>query len=245
MQTVAITDFKLMSPKLAHVVISFTGRQNKESLRAALAEKLQKLAMPVEDSFRIVKAGVAIGFVRSNTEVRVVSENEIRASYRVMSSNIMRDNTDKSLWEVKDGKAGKYLARYGNEDLSELINASVHRRSDIPRLSQITMTKAGVGEFATFVTPSGDLDHGFVAMSNSAKARVVSATTKMPMTIENEAIVSLAQVSVPKEHKQAMVKAKISPADKAQACEYWRRLYFYDQEYLNEVLDQVNNDSAL
>lgn len=245
MQTVAITDFRLVNAKLAQVVISFTGRQNKESLRASLEDKMQKLATPVEDSFRIVKAGVAVGFVRANTEVRVVDEKEIRASYRVMSSNIMRDNSDKSLWEVKDGKAGKYLARYGNEDLSELINASVHRRPDIPRLSQITMTKAGVGEFASFVTPAGDLEHGFVALSNSSKARIVSAKTKLAITVTNDQIVSLAQVTIPKEHKKAMALAKISQADKTQAIEYWKRLYFYDPAYLQDVIDQVNDDSML
>src|SRR5271167_1679662 len=109
--TVAITDYKMKSETLAKVIVSFTGSQSKEELRSALLEKFDGLAAPVEDSFRIVKAGVAVGFVRANKEVRVVSDKEIRASYKVMSSNIMMDNDDKSLWEVREGKAGKFLAR--------------------------------------------------------------------------------------------------------------------------------------
>src|SRR5271167_4097532 len=165
-QTVAITDFKMKSETLAKVLVSFTGNQTKEELRASLLQKFDGLAAPVEDSFRIVKAGVAVGFIRANKEIRVVSDKELRASYKVMSSNIMMDDADKSLWEIREGKAGKFLARHGHEDLSELVNASVHRRSDIPALRSLQIAKAASGEFVSFVSKSGDMDHGFVVASN-------------------------------------------------------------------------------
>src|ERR1700676_2545328 len=130
--TVSITDYQMKTATLAKVIVSFTGKQTKDELRASLLQKFDGLAAPVEDSFRIVKAGVAVGFIRANKEVRVVNDKELRASYRVMSSNIMMDNADKSLWEIREGKAGKFLARHGHEDLSELVNASVNRRSDVP-----------------------------------------------------------------------------------------------------------------
>lgn len=55
MQTVSITDYDLVSPKLARVVIAFTGKFNKETLRASLTEKFEAKAAPVEDSFREVR----------------------------------------------------------------------------------------------------------------------------------------------------------------------------------------------
>jgi hypothetical protein len=58
MQTVSITDYTLLTPKLAKVVIAYTGKFNKESLRAAITEKFEAKAAPVEDSFREVRAGV-------------------------------------------------------------------------------------------------------------------------------------------------------------------------------------------
>jgi hypothetical protein len=79
MQTVSLTDYELMSPKLAKVMISFTGKFNKESIRASLLEKFDNRAAPVEDSFREVRAGVAVGFLRANREVRVLDQQELRA----------------------------------------------------------------------------------------------------------------------------------------------------------------------
>jgi hypothetical protein len=56
--TVAITDFKIdsQSPNLAQVVISYTGKFNKETLRASLREKFDNRVAPVEDSFHEIKA---------------------------------------------------------------------------------------------------------------------------------------------------------------------------------------------
>src|ERR1700748_609435 len=134
-KTEAITDYAIdeQTPTLAKVMISYTGKFNKESIRAAIRQQLDNRATPVEDSFREVKAGVSVGFLRANKELRVVEAHELRANYRAMgSSNIMMSEVDNSLWEVKQGKGGTFLARHGNEDRSELVNANGHRRRDGP-----------------------------------------------------------------------------------------------------------------
>lgn len=242
MDTLAITDYEMINPKLAKVVISTTGNMTKERLRDALLAKFNGLAAPVENSFREVKAGVAVGFVRANKEIRVVDEKEIRASYRVMSSNIMMDNSDKSLWEVREGRGGKYLARHGHEDLSELVEASVYRRQDIPGVRHISMAGAVKNEFASFVSKTGDLDHGFVLATSTdgKKARIMSIATGIPETVSMDCVTNLAQVGIPKEFAKQMVKANISKDDKAQAKEYWSRLYAYDPDYLELVKREVD-----
>lgn len=242
-QTLAITDFEVKTPTIAKVVISFTGRQTKDSIRAALLKKFDYQAAPVEDSFRLIKAGVGVGFLRTNKEVRVISKNELRASYRVISSNIMMDNNDKTLWEVKDGKSGKFLARHGNEDLSELVSAAVYHRGDVPRLSNITIASAAAGEFASFVSKSGDLDYGFVVAANAEKVQVVSASSKMTIIVPQDMVTAMDRVPVPKSFNQSMVKAGISRADKDQAIEYWKKLYSYNPAYLDMVIEQVNEDT--
>jgi len=237
--TVAITDFKMQSETLAKVIVSFTGKQTKDQLRAAIQEKFEHLAAPVEDSFRIIKAGVAVGFVRANKEVRVVNDNELRASYRVMSSNIMMDNADKSLWEVRQGKAGKFLARHGHEDLSELVNASVNRRQDIPALRHIQIAKAASGEFVSFVSKTGDMDHGFVVASSDKQLKVVSFASHSATVIDYDVVTAISPVPVHKAFAKSMVKAGISRADKAQAVEYWKQYYSYAPDYLAETIQQV------
>jgi hypothetical protein len=239
----------MKSETLAKVMVSFTGRFNKDSIRAALLEKLNGLAAPVENSFRMVKAhsagGVAVGFLRANKEVRVVeNENELRASYRVMSSNILMDNADKSLWAVKEGRAGKYLARHGNEDLSELVSASLNRRADVPGLRHLSVAKAAAGEFVAFVGKTGDMDYGFAVRANADKVQVISHTTHTPMVVSYDMVASICQVPVPREFAKQMTKAGISRADKDQANEYWRKLYSYDTAYMNDVIEQVNEDTV-
>lgn len=248
METIAITDFEMKSETLAKVIVSFTGRFNKDSIRASLLSKLNGLAAPVENSFRMIKAhsagGVAVGFLRANKEVRVVEDNELRASYRVMSSNIMMDNKDKSLWTVKEGRSGKYLARHGNEDLSELVNASVNRRSDVPGLRHLSMAKASAGEFVAFIDKTGDMDYGFAVRANADKVQILSHTTHTPTIVGYDMVASICHVPVPKEFARQMTKAGISRADKDQANEYWRKLYSYDPAYMQEVVDQVNEDTV-
>ena len=115
--TAAITDYELITAKLARVVVAFTGRQTKDQLTETLAKQMGYMGTPVENSFRMLKAGVAVGYVRANQELRATSEKEIRAGYQVMASNILMSNDDRTLWEVKTGASGTFLARQGQEDL--------------------------------------------------------------------------------------------------------------------------------
>jgi hypothetical protein len=238
--TVAITDYKMQTPTLAKVIVSFTGKQTKDELRAALLDKFDGLAAPVDDSFRIVKAGVAVGFIRANKEVRVVNDKELRASYRVMSSNIMMDNADKSLWEVREGKAGKFLARHGHEDLSELVNASTNRRQDIPAIRHIQIAKAAPGEFVSFVSKTGDMDHGFCVASSDKQVKVVSMTSRTAVVADYEVVTAISQVPIHKAFVKEMARAGVSRSDKDQQIEYWTKLYSWAPDYLEQRIQDVN-----
>lgn len=250
LNTVAITDYELKSEKLARVIISYTGKFNKESIRASLLTQLDNRAAPVEDSFREIRAGVAVGFLRANKEVRVVQPEELRANYRVMgSSNIMMSEVDNSLWEVKTGKGGTYLARHGHEDLSELVNARVNRRQDIPGLRHLSMAKAAPGEFVAYVSASGDMDYGFAVMSGRdkegvEKVQVVSHATQLPVIVPYECVASISRAPIPKSFAEKMRTAGISREDKSEAVKYWKELYSYNPAYMKDVIDQVNEDAT-
>lgn len=247
LNTVSITDYEINAqvPTLAKVIISYTGKFNKDSIRASLRSQLDNLAVPVEDSFREVKAGVAVGFLRANKELRVVEAHELRANYRTMgSSNIMMSEVDNSLWEVKQGKGGTYLARHGNEDLSDLVSASVQRRTDVPGLRHLSMAKAAQSEFAAFVNKSGDMDYGFVIAGNNDKIQVVSTTQHVAVVVDYSMVTSIQRVPVPKSFAKKMATAGISTKDKTQAKEYWTQLYSYDPPYLKDVIQQVDEGTV-
>lgn len=251
--TLSITDYKIdpEAPNIAQVVIAYTGKFDKESLRAAIREKFDNLAAPVEGSFHEIRAasannaGSAVGFIRANREVRMPDPQELRASYRkVGASNIMMSEADNSLWEIKEGKSGKYLARTGQEDLSELIKAHVKRRTDITPLRQLATASVANNEFVSFVSKTGDLDHGFVMATSkdNTKIKLVSYATREETIVPLDRVTSIARVPLPKSFVQQMATAGISREDKKQAADYWKKLYEgWAPNYLSDILDQVEN----
>lgn len=248
-KTVTISDYEIISPTLAKVVVSYTGQLSKNEIKAAILEKFDNKVAPVENSFQKVtshaRGGSAVGFVKANREVRLATEKELRASYRVMSSNILMDATDRSLWEIKQGSSGKFLARHGNEDLSELVQATVERNANVPSIRHIAMAQAVKGELASFVSRTGEMDYGFVLQASAEKVKILSKTTGMPEVVKMEAVTNLSRVGIPKSFHQQMVKACISREDKDQAQEYWKKLYSYSPAYMDDLVQQVEDTTWL
>lgn len=243
--TVNIVDFKLKSPTLAKVIISFTGKIDSEFLRETLARKLGHSAAVVAASFKEVRAGVAVGFIRANQAVRVLDGNEekLTAKYRVMSSNILMDKSDQSLWDMKVGASGKYLTCRAQEDLSELVAATVQRRSDVPRLAHIAIAKAAQSELVAYVDENGDMDHGFAIATNEDQVRVLSYARRIPVTVDYDSVVSIYPVDVPKTI-QREVSASLTADQKKVAKDYYTRLYGYNPEYMNMVIQQINESAV-
>lgn len=243
MKTVNIVDYKLKSPTLAKVVIAYTGDIDRDFIKAELTNKLECLATPVANSFKQLRPGMAVGFIRANKAVRSVSAKEVEAKYRVMASNILMDKEDQSLWEVKDGAAGKYLARHGQEDLTALVHAATQRRPDAVRLNHITIAKAAPSELVAFVADDGDVDHGFAIATSDDKVKVLSFARRIPVTVDYDSVVSIYPVTVPRDiHSQ--VTASLTNEEKKQSRDYYQRLYGFAPEFLALVIEQVNNPTV-
>lgn len=249
--SVAITDHRMVAANLARVIVTYTGKQTRESLTAAVSAALDHQGAAVENSFRSLRPGVAVGYVRANTQVRVVENDmELRANYKAMltasDANIMMDNRDRTLWELKTGAGGKFLARHGHEDLSELIEASTISRQDIPRINQLSVNAAARREFVAFASASGEMDYGFcIGYSEAKKAlRVVSASSREPVIIPEAAVASIVQAKIPAATHQHLTNAGISRKDAKEEEKYYKELYGYDPEYMNEVIRQVNDTAT-
>ena len=79
--TVAITDYTMVSPSLARVIISYTGSPDKSFINNTLVKKFKGLAAPVEASFRSLDSNSAVGYVHLNREVRATNEKQIRSEF--------------------------------------------------------------------------------------------------------------------------------------------------------------------
>lgn len=243
--TVNLIDYRLKSPELAKVLISYTGDHTAESLTDALCAKMGNQARPVKSSFKQVRPGLAVGFIRANRAVIALpSSQELGAKYRVMSSNIYMDAGDKSLWEVKNGAAGKYLARHGQEDLTALVEATVQRRPDLPGLRHITVAKAAKHELTAFVAEDGSLDYGIALAGSDDQVRVLSVARHVAVAVDYDNVVSMSAIKVPASLDK-QVRASLTPDEKKNEIDYWRRLYSYGPDYLKQIIEYVNQGTAL
>lgn len=242
-KTISLTDYRMIKPTLARVIISTTGNLTKTEMADMLCAKLSYLAAPVEDSFRKLTKNTAIGFIRANRQIREYNKG-IEARYKIMSSNILMDKQDRTLWEIKSGPGGSYISRQGNEDLSELVEASTVSRSDAPRLAHVTMAKAAPAEFAAFCTDTGAMDYGFVTRSNDKFAEIVSASLAEKIVVKNEMIASLSPVTIDRQvHNQIL--AKLNSEQKKKAADYWQALFSFAPEYAEQLVDAVNEDAMM
>ena len=242
-KTVAVTDYKQLNANVARVMLSYTGALSQEDIRKSIAAKFEGQAHLVEGSAREVQAGVAVAFLRANTEVRVVDEKSLTAGYKLVASNMVMDNEDRSLWSVKTGKGGKFLTRTEQQDLSELITAHVHRTPGVPGLRHLTAAKAAKSELVAYVTQDGSMDYGFAVAGNDEKVRLVSFKAQAPITVGYDQVCAIMPVQIDRETKK-QISAALSPADKANAIAYWRTLYSFAPDYMNEVIRQVEQGAV-
>ena len=249
--TASITDYEMISSKLARVIVAYTGKQTKADVVETLAKQMKYMATPVENSFRMLKANVMVGYVRANQELRPTDEKEIRASYKVVANNILMSNDDRTLWEVKKGASGMFLARQGQEDLSELVNATVNRRQDVPKIHQITASHVAASrEFVAYASDSGDMDYGFCvkASKDGTKLQIVSSTTGRAEVIKATQVASVLPanaVAIPRDAHQKVLASGISRDDVNQQIEYYSRLYGYAPQYLAEIKKMVEETAAM
>ncbi len=246
LNTVNIIDQKVVSANLSKVIIATTGKLSKEEIAAKVAEKLQYQGAVVEGSFRQIPGqdNLSVGFVRASKEIRVIEDKEIQASYRVMSSNILMDNTDKSLWEVRQGAGGKFLTRHGDEDLSALVECAATRNyTTSARVRHLSLSKAAPKEVVAFVNENGEMDYGFcLRTKGTEKCKVftkASAQSGQPVVVPYENIVTIAEAELP------VLKNNIKAGvDEQSQLEYYRQLFFYDPKYLEEIEDMITEDSV-
>lgn len=243
MKTLNITDYSLVTANLAKVVVSYTGEIDSDEFRSRLVAKLNGLAAPVASSFKRIAAGVAIGFIRANRQVVVPSSKELKANYRVMAKNVLMSESDKQLWDVRSGAAGTYLVRRGEEDLGELVNAATQRRTDVPRVRDVTIAKAAAKELVAFVGEDGSIDHGFATATSDNKVRVLSVARGHTMEVTYDQVVSIYPVDV-KPDVQRAVTASLTAAERQSAVAYYRRLYSYAPDYLQQVIRQINEGAV-
>lgn len=245
--TLTITDYRMVDASLAEVVIATTGKIRKDDMVVALTEKLGHKATPILGSFRWLVDGVAaVGYVTNITPVRVLDGDSVLANYKMLASNMYMDPSDDSLWELKEGASGRYLARRTQEELPEVLSgAKAPQRTGIPSLSRVVRASVKTDEFVSFVGASGVVDHGVCIGSAKDKedhAVVLSVSTRKLHAVPKERIISAVKIDA---NKLRTPKVTAGMPDANAVIEYYRQAYQYDQDYINRIIQQVEEMAAM
>ena len=251
--TVAIADYEMISPTVARVIISFTGDHTPSKIAASVAKLTNNQAAVVENSFRMLTSSSAVGYIRANREIRPVTEQEIRASYKSASANILMSNEDDSLWEVKKVGGQTYLAKQNNDNLEDLVTAVANSNTlDTPKLRLLSSIDPQKNELVAFVSDAGDVDYGFVTATGKDAVKIESKTTLKPVVASKKQIIASYEVEIDKKtdaavrhslSKKIRAAAKSDADVKATMSEYYNELFGYDPAYLAEVIKQINETS--
>ena len=251
--TVAIADYEMVLPTVARVIISFTGDHTPSKIAASVAKLTNNQAAVVENSFRMLTSSSAVGYIRANREIRPVTEQEIRASYKSASANILMSNEDDSLWEVKKVGGQTYLAKQNNDNLEDLVTAVANSNTlDTPKLRLLSSIDPQKNELVAFVSDAGDVDYGFVTATGKDAVKIESKTTLKPVVASKKQIIASYEVEIDKKtdaavrhslSKKIRAAAKSDADVKATMSEYYNELFGYDPAYLAEVIKQINETS--
>lgn len=253
--TVSVHDYTMVSPTVARVVLAHTGQvPSQEEIRQKISALFDNNAAAIAGSFRqLTSAGdvkSVVGFVKMSREVRPFGDEEIKASaenFKVMASNLLMQKSDSTMWEIKSGAMGKYLAKQTGDDLRELVHLAHNPVSGLPRFNQLaslaSMTQPR--EFAAFVDLGAEeVMHGFVVESSEDKLTVLARETGEVVEVATNQLV---QVQDLEGEETAALTA--SPEmqnfgqDKSGMISYYKLAYRYAPDYVQKIIDMIGQHS--
>ncbi len=255
-------DSQVINPNLAKVLVTFnTEETTREKNFYAIASLFCGNAAPIECSFRrlpISSAFAAVGFIRKNTEVRSLDTASLK-KYRVMAGNLLLDENDNSLWELKGDQNSRYIARQSDENLADLIqHAGVIRHNGmggVVNLASLVTDVRQRGEFIGYISPN-TLEYASGLLLNETPAGMEiydpvddeTEITPVDTLVESsfidwKSIAREADIRTPKSAYASISGSPVSASTKSELKNYYKEVYSYNPEYLQkiyEIIDQTN-----
>lgn len=251
--TVNVHDYKLLNETVARVVLSYTGSlPSQEDVRAVIAKRFGQNASAIVASFRqLTKAGEVksmVGFVKAAREVKPFEEAASNGGrYKAMASNLLMDKTDNTMWEIKSGATGKYLARQTQADLSELVHMACASVNGIPKFNQFAHAGVEAKEFAAFVDlESEEMGYGYIVASSEdgSSVTVIPHGSDKSMEISSEQLVEINDLEGEDEVIAGVKMAPEVAATKEAMIEYYKKAYSYSPEYIAKIIDIIDQHAV-
>ena len=132
-----------------------------------------------------------------------------------------------------------------------MISASgVSPRGTVPRMAAILSASVRKQEFLAFVDTKAEMmDYGFCVGEKDGTYTVLSQTTNQPVEVQSDTIVSAHVVEIP-DHIRAAITPRKAPVRAAgegasDMIEYYKRAYNFAPDYVEQVIKQIEQMSAI
>lgn len=254
--SVNLQDYEVLTPTLAKVLITYSGTSPiKEEVRASIAKLFGQQASPVANSFRSLErtggSKTLAGFIRYQSDVKDYDETaaDVQGRYKQMASNLLMDNDDKSMWQIKAGSTGKYLVRKGEEDLSELVHLAHSKKSGQPTLSQLASVPAEPREFAAYVDmKQEEVMHGYVVAKSDDNTKMTVVAFDGEGELEEISVSQLVEVAAfdGEDEKEIGTKLSVTAAggmDRQAMIDYYKKAYSYSPDYIQSIIEMIDQHS--
>lgn len=225
---------------LFKVVVTFSKPADKQDLYRAVAAATNNRVAPVEASFRHIPGTSAyVGFVAHNSEVREYETASVE-KMKVMASNLLMDEQDHSLWEVRSNGDAKFLTRHAEDDLSSLVSlASVrvdNRQFGVPVLSSLGVAAPVVNEAMVYVNPkTACVSHAIIiAECEDGEIEAIDMDSLERVKVDPELVVEMASFNADEVMAEfpevAAPDGYTAPTMEA----YYKQVFGYDAAYWAE-----------
>lgn len=243
-------DMQILNDEVAKVILSFSVESHdRQKNFMAVANLFDGLARPIEGSFRQIPSSrgfAVVGYVEKNTEIRECTTASLE-KYRVMAGNILMDEQDSTLWQLKSVNGSKYLARQSEETLSDLVAlASVRQYSDsmaVGKVSDMVVASVKNGEFVVYVSPkSHDMKMGYVVSASDESMEILNTDSDEMEEVPNDFLVESTYL------KNSEIAADVEvPAqgNKAAMKEYYKQMFSYAPDYYQKMAEIIDENAAL
>lgn len=246
----ALHDLQELNKSIAKVIVSFSVESHdREKNFMAVANLFDGMARPIEGSFRVIpssRAFAAVGYVTKNTEVRECSTAGLQ-KYRVMAGNLLMDENDSSLWELKSVNGSKYLTRHSEESLGELVAlASLKHHGELVKvgaISDMVMASVQSGEFVVYVSPKKhEVRCGYAVSAGDESMEVLDMEDEQVEEVPNDFLIESAYL------KNQEIAANLNPplqGNKSALIAYYKEMYSFSPEYFAKIKAIIEDNAAL
>lgn len=250
--SVSITGYRMLGDRHALVTTVHTHDAGRKANLAALTAMLGGTARPIANSFRRINSKVearvvSVGYLTVNPIVEELTDDR-RANMTTLAKNVLMDNTDESLWNLKETSGGLFITRQADEELGELLASVARPRVGVVATASIASCQPNAGEYVAFVDVNSDeMVHGFVLAAGGETASVLPHGQDEAVSVHNDMIVaSLAGVDTDDNFLERQMKRETAGINDAETLKaYYRKLYAYNPEFLAEFEQMIDRQASL